>query len=289
MSDPAVGLADHPWLPRASCDASCVRTDPSHASRPAVVMLRTTARLACALSLLPALPLLAVPLPGRSRIQRIYCRWMLRCLGVRITLSGGPIRNLRGVLVVSGHVSWVDVFIIGSVLPGSFVARADLIEWPALGFVARLLKVIPIERSSLRRLPDVVRTIADRLSAGQTVVAFPEGTTWCGLAYGRFRPAMFQGAVDAGRPVQPLRLTYHHRDGQPSTIPAFIGDDSLLASVRRVITARLTVCHVQVQSLQLPGDDRRHLAARCEGAVRGTSLLEKASGTRPAPGHALVA
>lgn len=278
-------LIESPWLPRATCDSSCVHTDPTQVSRPSVVMVRTAARLACALVLLPALPLLAVPLPGRSRVQRIYCRMMLRCLGVRITLSGGPIRNLRGVLVVSGHVSWVDIFIIGSVLPGSFVARADLIEWPALGFVARLLKVIPIERTSLRRLPDVVRTVADRLSAGQTVVAFPEGTTWCGLAYGRFRPAMFQGAVDAGRPVQPLRLAYHHRDGQPSTIAAFIGDDSLLASVRRVITARLTVCHVQVQSLQLPGDDRRDLATRCEAAVRGTA----SHGSRAVDGHALVA
>jgi len=82
---------------------------------------------------------------------------------------------------------------------------------------------------------------------------------------------MFQSAVDAGRPVQPLRLTYHHRDGAPSTVPAFIGDDTLMQSVRRVITARRTVCHVQVQSLQLPGADRRDLAARCESAVRGTS------------------
>jgi 1-acyl-sn-glycerol-3-phosphate acyltransferase len=264
-------LDENPWLPRASCDSSCIRSGTSHGSRRTVVALRTSARIACAFLLFPALPLLAMPLPGKSRIQRIYCRLMLRCLGVRITVSGGPIRNLSGVLVVSGHVSWVDIFVIGSVLPGSFVARADLVDWPALGFLARLLKVIPIERSNLRRLPDVVRAVADRLRAGHTVVAFPEGTTWCGLGYGPFRPAMFQGAVDAGRPVQPLRLTYHHRDGAPSTVPAFIGDDSLLESVRRVITARLTVCHVQVQSLQLPGDDRRDLAARCESAVRGTT------------------
>src|SRR3546814_9015904 len=67
------------------------------------------------------------------------------------------------------------------------------------------------------RLPEVVGTVAGKLRSGQTVVAFPEATTYCGLAYGRFRPAMFQAAVDAGRPVQPLRLTYHHRDGRPST------------------------------------------------------------------------
>ena len=100
------------------------------------------------------------------------------------------------------------------------------------------------------------------------VVAFPEGTTWCGLAYGRFRPAMFQAAVDAGRPVQPLRLSYHHRDDSPSTVAAFVGDDTLSTSIRRLVTARRTVVHVQVESLQLPGTSRRDLAARCEAAVR---------------------
>lgn len=258
---------EHPWLPKASCDAGCVHS--VEQGRRVIVWLRTAARLSAALALLPGMPLLAVPLPGRSHVQRIYCRLLLRCLGVRIRLSGGPIRNLRGVLVVSGHVSWLDIFAIGSVLPGSFVARADLVEWPALGRVARLMKVIPIDRASLRRLPAVVATVADRLRAGRTVVAFPEGTTWCGLAHGPFRPAMFQAAVDAARPVQPLRLTYHHRDGRPSTTPAFVGQDTLLRSARRVITARRTVCHVHVGALQLPGDDRRALAARCEAEVRG--------------------
>lgn len=276
-------MTAHAWLPKASCDASCVHTGGIRAAAPLIVALRVAARLMLVLLLVVALPLLALPGPGRSHIGRAFCRLMLRVVGVRITVSGGPIRNLRGVLVVSGHVSWVDVFAIGAVLPGSFVARADLIGWPAIGVVARFLKVIPIDRASLRRLPDVVGTVAARLRSGQTVVAFPEGTTWCGLAYGRFRPAMFQAAVDAGRPVQPLRLTYHHRDGRPSTLPAFVGDDTLAESVRRLITARRTVVHVQVASIQLPGEDRRDLAARCELAVRGA--VPRVS----VPGHALVA
>jgi 1-acyl-sn-glycerol-3-phosphate acyltransferase len=280
-----VTAAEHAWLPKASCDASCIRVDSVHISRPFVVALRTTVRLIMTMLLLPALPLLAVPLPGKSRIQRLYCRLMLRCLGVRISVSGGPIRNLSGVLVVAGHVSWVDIFAIGAVMPGSFVARADLIEWPALGFVARLLKVIPIDRHSLRRLPDVVRTVGDRLAAGQTVVAFPEGTTWCGLGHGTFAPAMFQAAIDTGRPVQPLQLTYRHRNGAQSTIPAFIGDDSLLTSIKRVITAKLTVCHMQVQSLQLPGTDRRDLAGRCQAAVHQLGPLPVAA----VHGHVLAA
>jgi 1-acyl-sn-glycerol-3-phosphate acyltransferase len=269
--DPQARSETHasPWLPRATCDARCVAAGAAPSGRRAVVAARVAVRATLAVILLSAVPLLAIPMPGRSHVQRGYCRLMLRALGVRITVSGGPIRNLRGVLVVSGHVSWVDIFSIGAVMPGSFVAKAELISWPALGVAARLMKVIPIERASLRRLPDVVGTVATRLRAGQTVVAFPEGTTWCGLAYGRFRPAMFQAAVDAGRPVQPLRLTYHHRDGKPSTVAAFVGSDTLLASIRRLVTARRTVVHVQVESLELPGDDRRDLAQRCEIAIRG--------------------
>jgi 1-acyl-sn-glycerol-3-phosphate acyltransferase len=269
------------WVPQASCDAGCVTTGVDVKSS-VTVAWRVAIRATFAFLLLAAAPLLTIPAPGRSQVQRSYCRGMLRCLGVRITVSGGPIRNLRGVLVVSGHVSWVDIFAIGAVMPGRFVAKSEVITWPGLGLLARLMKVIPIERSNLRRLPDVVGVVAARLRAGQTVVAFPEGTTWCGVAHGRFRPAMFQAAIDSGRPVQPLRLTYQQRNGRASTTAAYVGDDTLLASIRRLITARRTIVRVQVESLQLPGDDRRELAARCQQAVHVDTL-------RRAHGHALAA
>ena len=281
---------EHAWLQRATCDSGCVHAGADGPGRRWLVAIRTGMRVVAALVLISGVWLLALPMPGRSHLQRGYCRLMLRSLGVRMSVSGGPIRNLRGVLVVSGHVSWLDIFAIGTVLPGSFVARADLVEWPALGPIVRIMRVIPIDRARLRRLPSVVAAVADRLRAGHTVVAFPEGTTWCGLGYGRFRPAMFQAAIDAGRPVQPLRLTYRHKDGRPSTVPAFVGDDSLLTSIKRVITARRTVCHIHVESLELPGEDRRALAARCEAAVRGDAARPT---TTKSPGcgegHALVA
>lgn len=250
------------WAPQAFCTPRCIRRGRERPF-PGVVALR----LALVVLLAPLLPLLAVPIPGRVRLQRRCCRVVLRCFGVRVTTTGGPVRNLRGMLVVSPHVSWLDVFVIGAVSPGTFVARADLISWPGIGALARMMRIIPIERDSLRGLPVVVETVAARLRAGRTVVAFPEGTTWCGRAHGKFYPAMFQAAVDAARPVQPLQLTYHHQDGSPSTVPAFVGDDSLLASMRRLITARRTVVQVHVAALQLPGTDRRELAARCQAAA----------------------
>ena len=313
MSSPLA--RDHAWLPRASCDTSCLQAGGPDASGRLIVALRVTLRVSLGLLLAPALLLVSLPLPGRSRARRFYCRLMLWCLGVRITVSGGPIRNLPGVLVVSDHMSWLDIVTIGAVLPtsrwraapASFVGRADVAANLVVRMMTFIIKVIPIERASLRQLPGVVDAVAARLRAGQTVVAFPEGTTWCGLprdnaaceagppgddagraaarggagqyhrAAGPFYPAMFQAAVDSGRPVQPLRLRYHHRDGRVSTVPAYIGDDTLLRSIGRLLVARRTVARVYVESLQLPGADRRELARRCQAAIRTTAA--------PHPGH----
>lgn len=262
-----MAAGEHAWLPRTSCTEDCVRSGLGQPGHRAVAAIRAARRITVTVLVLTALPLLALPLPGHLHAKRFYCRAVLRCLGIRITLSGDPIRNLRGMLVVANHVSWVDVFAVGAVLPGSFVARADLVDWPAVGLAARLARIIPIERRDLRQLPTVVDTVGARLRTGHTVVAFPEGTTYCGLDSGQFRPALFQAAIDTQRPVQPLRLTYHHRDGSPSTVTAFLGEDSLWASIQRIVRTRRTVVHIQVRPLQLPHAVRSQLAARCQAAL----------------------
>jgi 1-acyl-sn-glycerol-3-phosphate acyltransferase len=292
MSAPA--SHDHAWLPRGTCDTDCLRAGGYEATRRLIVTLRVARRIGLLLLLAPALPLLAGVIPGWSKSRQIYCRMLLWCLGVKIAVVGGPIRNLPGVLVVSDHMSWLDILTIGAALPSSrwrasplsFVARADVAGNAAVRMMARIVKVIPIERARLRQLPEVVATVAARLYAGHTVVAFPEGTTWCGLSGGThqgsgpFYPAMFQAAVDTGRPVQPLRLRYQHRDGQVSTVPAYIGDDTLLRSIGRLMVARRTVARIYVESLQLPGNDRRELARRCQAAIRITSAPHPSRGQR---------
>lgn len=259
--------AEHPWLPKTSCTEDCVRSGLGDAGHPLLAAARATRRIGTAAAVAMALPVLAAPLPWRTHAQRFYCRAVLGCLGIRFTLSGGPIRNLRGMLVVSNHVSWVDIFAIGAVLPGSFVARADLVEWPAVGRAARIANVIPIDRRNLRQLPRVVDAVVQRLRDGHTVVAFPEGTTYCGIDHGEFKPALFQAAVDAVRPVQPLRLSYRHDDGSRSTVTAFLGEDSLWASIRRIARARATTVQVEVLPLQLPQSGRGSLSAECQLAV----------------------
>jgi 1-acyl-sn-glycerol-3-phosphate acyltransferase len=278
----------HAWLPRATCSTGCLNAGGSEVSRRIVVALRVTLRVSVGLLSAPALLLITLPIPGRSPARRLYCRLLLWSLGVRIALSGGPLRNLSGVLVVSDHMSWLDVVTIAAVLPttrwraapASFVGRADVAANVVVRMMSCIIKVIPIDRASLRQLPGVVDAVAARLRAGQTVVAFPEGTTWCGLGSGPFYPAMFQAAIDAGRPVQPLRLRYQHSDGRLSTVPAYIGADTLLRSIGRLLVARRTVALVYVESLQLPDVDRRELARRCRAATRSATGSHRGDGER---------
>ncbi|WP_280232561.1 lysophospholipid acyltransferase family protein [Nocardia cyriacigeorgica] len=305
--DAPPATATHPWMPTSPCTAGCVqRTDPAGGARIAGRVLR----LAGLMASYPAAHVLT-PAARREWLQREYARAVLRGCGIELrvidnrgsaaessTRSADPVsaesvasgmtkraparRGARyaepgaGVLVVAGHIGWSDVVVLAAVQPLGFVARADLIDWPMLGRLAQLMRIIPIERERLRALPGVVAQIAERLAAGERVAAFPEGTTWCGRAYGKLRPALFQAAVGTGTPVQPVRLRYLDANGEPCTAPGFVGDDTFGTSARRVLGSRGIVAEIVLEPVQEPGTDRRDLARRCEDLIRTPELSDGA-------------
>ncbi|MDK0523634.1 lysophospholipid acyltransferase family protein [Streptomyces sp. ML-6] len=114
-----------------------------------------------------------------------------------------------GTLVVANHISWLDVPLVAAVFPGRMLAKREIRDWPLLGPLAALGGTLFVERDRLRALPTTVRDIAAALRGGSCVVVFPEGTTWCGHGPGgRFSPAAFQAAIDAGATVRPVRIAY---------------------------------------------------------------------------------
>ncbi|MFE3443675.1 lysophospholipid acyltransferase family protein [Nocardia sp. NPDC059180] len=275
----------HSWMPISPCSTGCVQ--PADAAGMARVVGRGL-RLAGLLASYPAAHVLT-PAGRRERLQREYARGVLRSCGIELRVidnrgDGAEVagRDARlgapgaGVLVVAGHIGWSDVVVLAAVQPLSFVARADLIDWPMLGGLARLMRIIPIERERLRALPGVVAQIAERLAAGERVAAFPEGTTWCGRAYGKLRPALFQAAVDTGTPVQPIRLRYLDAHGERCTAPGFVGDDTFATSARRVLRSRGIIAEIVLEPVQDPGTDRRDLARRCEELMRTPDLTDGA-------------
>ena len=99
-------------------------------------------------------------------------------------------------------------------------------------------------------------------------MVFPEGTTRCGRVQGRFYPAMFQAAIDAGASVRPVGLRYRLADGTPTTVAAFVGVDTLFASVRRIVATRGLVIEVDAGPVaHAAGAARRSMAASTEAVI----------------------
>lgn len=201
-------------------------------------------------------------------------RWwacaVLRASGVRLRITGDPGRSLssarhRGTLLVANHISWLDICVLLAIEPATFLAKREVRDWPVLGLLATRAGTFFHHRGRLRELPETVARLADTLRSGRSVVVFPEGTTWCRAPGGTFRRAPFQAAIDAGAPVRPLSIGYAQA-GEPSTVTAFVGDDTLVNSLRRVLRARDVTVELRVHPA-LHGTahtDRRQLAARAQ-------------------------
>ncbi len=199
----------------------------------------------------------------RGEAVRWMARSLLAALGVKLVWRGPAPRP--GSLLVANHISWMDILALVAVTPVSLVAKHDVREWPGIGGTAGRSGTIFIDRTRPRELPATVREVAGALRSGRSVAAFPEGTTFCGGEHGRFRPALFQAAIDAGAPVVPTSIVYD------TTEASFIGDDTLVASLLRVARVRrTTITVITAPALRpMPGADRRALARAAERSMAG--------------------
>jgi 1-acyl-sn-glycerol-3-phosphate acyltransferase len=246
---------------------------------PHVIVIRAATGLivfaAAAVSTL-VLPLL--PPSRRVRVLQAFARALLRSIGVRQRTVGRLPR--RGALLVANHVSWLDVLVLLSRAPVRVLAKCEIAGWPLIGRLTTAAGAVYIDRSRPRRLPATVAAAAEAIRNGYVVAVFPEGTTGCGQMPAAFRPAMFQAAIDAGAPVVPVVLRYFTA-GEPTTAVAFVGDDSLLASVRRVIAMRdVHVCLTSHPALHPAAGVGRGALARTAAAVVAVPFLPVASPAR---------
>ncbi|MEV6814444.1 lysophospholipid acyltransferase family protein [Micromonospora sp. NPDC051296] len=282
----------HPlWRPISGCGPDCL---PLPGQSPAVPVARQVGRAAALLGMLglgiglaALLPLL--PTEERHAATRGWARATARACGVRLTVRGRLPR--RRALLVANHVSWWDILAVLAVAPARLVAKHEVGRWPLVGLLARAAGTVFVDRSRPRALPATVARVAAALRANRSVAVFPEGTTWCGAGGGcrppaGFRPAMFQAAIDSGAPVVPLRIGYRCGvTGEPTTAPAFVGDETLLRSVRRVLAVRDLAVTVEIAAPLHPGRaaDRRTLARVAESVVHLVPSSSVSSRTEPEP------
>jgi 1-acyl-sn-glycerol-3-phosphate acyltransferase len=141
--------------------------------------------------------------------------------GLRVTVKGRPSAD-HPLLIAANHQSWADIIVMGRIMPLSFIAKAEVREWPAFGLLARLQRTVFVERGDRRRTGEQADAIAERLNQGDVMVLFAEGTTSDGNEVLPFRTALFGAAQAALRQadthavrVQPVSIAYTAANGLP--------------------------------------------------------------------------
>jgi 1-acyl-sn-glycerol-3-phosphate acyltransferase len=247
---------------------------------------------------LPLMPvqlvLVALGLRGAAWLPVYYHRVVCYLLGVHVEVRGTP--HTKGpTLFASNHVSWLDIPVLSTVAPVSFIAKHEIAGWAFFGWLAKLQRSVFIERKA-RRTADHRDEMMIRLEKGDNLVLFPEGTSGDGIHVLAYKSAFFALAEKRinGRPltVQPVSIALSHLDHMPvgrrsMSVYAWVGDQDLLPHLWRFLksgpTRVVVEFHPPVTIEQFRS--RKELCAHCRAeTMRGVdSVLTGRPIERPQP------
>ncbi|AYC99442.1 lysophospholipid acyltransferase family protein [Neorhizobium sp. NCHU2750] len=217
----------------------------------------------------------------RRTIPRLWHRAACFLIGIRIHVHG-RLERQRPLMLAANHVSWKDILVLGAVADVVYIAKAEVADWPVFGTLAKLQKSIFIVREERRRTGDQVNEIAERMTAGEIVVLFPEGTTSDGNRLLEIKSSLF-GAAAAAVPhtpqgvvhVQPVAIAYTRVHGMAMgryhrPIAAWPGDITLMPHLMGVLKqGALDVDVAFGDTVDFrTGDNRKHLSQNVTGQLR---------------------
>jgi len=163
------------------------------------------------------------------------CRLILACMGIHYRVEGRPAAHG---LVVSNHLSYLDIVIFSAAMPCFFVAKAEIVRWPYFGNAARAGGTLFIDRSRLSSAEAVAAQIAKRLSLPVPTLFFPEGMATDGTSVRRFHARLFQPAVLASAPVTAASIRYLLAGGVEERELCWYDDTHFLAHLWKALGTR---------------------------------------------------
>lgn len=197
---------------------------------------------------------------------RRWARAVCRLIGIRTRGVGTPPQDA---LIVSNHVSYIDIILIASYVDAVFVAKAEVADWPFIGTVCKGIDTIFIDRQSKRDVVAVGEEMEKRLASGLGVVVFPEGTSSNGEAVLPFKPSLLEVAARDAVPVHYATVHYSVPDGEPPATDsvAWWGDMEFAPHVWDLMKLREVSAEVMFGDEPIVDRDRKQLAAKLQKAV----------------------
>lgn len=271
-----------------------------------------TLRAACLLTIFLLATLLLIPwqesavrfgLARRKTFPHRYHRFLCRLFGIRVTVLGHPIQS-EGVLMAANHTSYFDIIVFSAAARVSFIAKREVANWPLFGTLARLQETVFIERERRSQTAEARDLIRTRLTQGDALILFAEGTSDDGNAVLPFKSSLLGAAeTDVGPdgqgrprrvPVQPVSISYIGLYGLPMgrdmrPLFAWYGDMDLVPHLWEALKTgpfeAVVEFHPPLDVDRMGG--RKQLAAAAErlvrtGQARALAGLPSLSQTLPA-------
>lgn len=220
----------------------------------------------------------AVWRPYNPAVRKSMQWWLgrvTRILNIEVQLQGQiPHENEGAVLLVSNHVSWVDIPLIGGVTPVSFLSKAEIAKWPLIGTLASKVGTLYIQRGA-GKTDAVSRTIADTLRRNRSVLFFPEGTTTDGTSVKRFHSRLFK--VRHYHPVKVLPVVVRYWSVDDNNPVPFIGEDEFTQHLWNLMGHKKLYASVDVlEAVELSTDSLSQqvgdIEQRMRAVIEGVSL-----------------
>ena len=236
---------------------------------------------ALALALLLPFHFIAVARGGRSsmKVAQLWQIFVSFLIGIRVTITGAPAEE-RPLLLLANHTSWLDIPVLAGVAPLSFIAKSEVATWPLVGFLARTQRTVFVDRRNRQATGAHADEVAGRLSKGDIIVLFAEGTSSDGNKVLPFRSALVGAAqraiADGGAAtVQPVAIAYRKMLGLPlgrqhRPRVAWYGGTDLMPHLRRVLSEGGIDVHVVFGPPRrlAAGDDRKAVTREAGELVR---------------------
>ena len=210
-----------------------------------------------------------LPYSLRSKLIQLWSRTLLSIFKIRLTIHGNRqlFNDRQSAMVVSNHISWIDIHVINTVSPVIFVAKSDVAKWPIFGWIARQIGTIFIVREKISDIKRVLNLMAQYLSSHKKVCIFPEGTSTDGQTVLTFRSNLFQAAINSKARVLPICITYKEQ-GKYSDVTAFIGDMGLIDSIKKMLKSSVMEVHVHILEPLSDIHSRQDLADRAHQSIQ---------------------
>ncbi|NMM37372.1 MAG: 1-acyl-sn-glycerol-3-phosphate acyltransferase [Glaciimonas sp.] len=208
---------------------------------------------------------------GRERRIQRWSGQLLSICGVQLEvlhLVDGQQAPASNAMIVSNHVSWLDIFVINTYQPCRFVAKADVRDWPLIGWLSSKAGTVFLARGNRREVKRIYAGLVAAVHAGERVAFFPEGTTTEQGMLLPFHANLFEAAIEAAVPVQPYALRYLDASGALHPAVAFIGDMSFAQSISIILKARQIRAElVRLPVIETTGAQRRDIAQASRSSV----------------------